>query len=843
MKLRHTLASCLALTAPLQAAPVSLTASDALGNSSFNAVGFWSNAAAPAVGNTYSTGEFMLRTPTVAPAGPFAGDSLTVAPTTFDLNKALMLKGPGYPVTINNLTVNGGYIRHAEGTTQSFALVGNLAIGATGARFNLQGPLVIDSLVSGSGPITVDASNNDPSTLTFTNAANTYNGNIINNGRFAVASTGKLNFVIGASGVSNTISGTGPKTNIDGALAIDLTAATLADGDVWNLVGTTAKNIFLTGITSGAGAWTQVGRSWVDPTSKYRFEEISGKLKVIGPDADHDLYSNQEEINAGTDPNNVFSSPDADADGMVDGYEVFYFGDYLTEDLGSIISRQNGTEDPDIDGYFTLAEAKALPVPTNPNNAAFTPLDTEGDGLVDAWESFHFTNLTQITTGNPDADAANNLAEQLAGSYPLVALSTPTDTDGNGIPDASEELQPYATDADTLHLWHLDEMEATYINLANDEGTDPIYLTSLANGATLWQRSLPGFKTALDPTAGRGTTTGGNLAAYPLANGTSDSTPMILAGADGAFTFEAVVRIDFNPNVAPASVTNMQIFSGDNDDNPNRLFQFRLIPIGNPQYTGTGTTPQLEFINISLNGVGSDTYHMLAQLPEGADPDAIVQGGWFHVAVSYNGTEATADNVKLYWTRMDGSRSAAREIFSGNMGEDLSLGSPDFVIGNEGRDNGGATENFQGLIDEVRISSVARPANGFYFSGVGGSDYDTWATTNSVTGGANGDDDFDSLTNDKERLFGLNAKSGASANPIAVPFNKTTGKLSYTRRKTSLTNAAYSVWTSTTLSGWAKDNGAVQTVTATVGEVETVEITLSAGLTANPKLFVRVQAN
>jgi hypothetical protein len=71
----------------------------------------------------------------------------------------------------------------------------------------------------------------------------------------------------------------------------------------------------------------------------------------------------------------------------------------------------------------------------------------------------------------------------------------------------------------------------------------------------------------------------------------------------------------------------------------------------------------------------------------------------------------------------------------------------------------------------------------------------------------------------------------------------TTGQLRYNRRTTSLTGAAYTVWASTNLAGWTKDTGANQSVTGTVGEIETVEVTLSTGLTSNSKLFVRIQAN
>jgi hypothetical protein len=106
------------------------------------------------------------------------------------------------------------------------------------------------------------------------------------------------------------------------------------------------------------------------------------------------------------------------------------------------------------------------------------------------------------------------------------------------------------------------------------------------------------------------------------------------------------------------------------------------------------------------------------------------------------------------------------------------------------------------------------------------------------------DPDGDGLTNEEEYAFGLNPALGSSANPITVPLNKTTGTFSYTRRATPLTTGlTYSVQTSTDLATWPVDATATQTVTGTVGDVQTVQVTLSGTipLTA-PKFFVRVQA-
>ena len=128
-----------------------------------------------------------------------------------------------------------------------------------------------------------------------------------------------------------------------------------------------------------------------------------------------------------------------------------------------------------------------------------------------------------------------------------------------------------------------------------------------------------------------------------------------------------------------------------------------------------------------------------------------------------------------------------------------------------------------------------------------GSDYTTWSAAylpGADVSNPAADNDGDGLTNQQEYAFGLNPTLGSSVNPITVPLNKTTGMFTYTRRATPLTTGlTYTVQTSTDLAAWPTDVTATQTVTGTVGDVQTVEVTLSGAipLTA-PSIFVRVKA-
>lgn len=124
-------------------------------------------------------------------------------------------------------------------------------------------------------------------------------------------------------------------------------------------------------------------------------------------------------------------------------------------------------------------------------------------------------------------------------------------------------------------------------------------------------------------------------------------------------------------------------------------------------------------------------------------------------------------------------------------------------------------------------------------------DYNTWAAlypAANLTDPA-ADLDGDGVANNDERLFGLDPTSRASSNPITIPLNAAAGTFSYTRRSPALTGFNCTVWTSTNLQAWSKDNGAAQTPgTADANGIQTVAVTLSPTLLSQPRLFVQVQA-
>ncbi|MDW7979279.1 MAG: BNR-4 repeat-containing protein [Verrucomicrobiales bacterium] len=324
-------------------------------------------------------------------------------------------------------------------------------------------------------------------------------------------------------------------------------------------------------------------------------------------------------------------------------------------------------------------------------------------------------------------------------------------------------IAPYQVDSVTLHLWHFDEPPgATNLSNAVPGG---VALLAVGNGATTGEASLPGFGAAVSTyDAGPTATLAANPNGYPgrdayigplpLANGAADNVLLTCTGPGGAFTFEALVFVAFVPTnlaVSPDSTRSMQILSADADDGETRVFQFRL------HWPGVNTFPRLQFINI-----GWPVQTLEAQLPLSGS-NAIAVSNWYHVAVTYNGQPNTAQNTKFYWTKVEPSRTQADLLASFCMTNALPVGAADWVIGNEGRSTFGTTDNLVGLIDEVRISSVARGPDEFVFKpqnpDADGDDLpDEWELNwfGSLSWSSADDPDRDGATNFEEYLAGSN---------------------------------------------------------------------------------------
>ncbi|HWI56519.1 MAG TPA: hypothetical protein VNZ22_04795 [Bacillota bacterium] len=289
------LSTCAGLVAALsgaavsQAADILMTAGDGAGQSSFASGLHWPGTLAPSAGNAYFNNNFLLRTATDGNNYTFGGDSLKITSGSAlgaDLNASLMFKGSAASttITVNNLTIDGGNLRHGGGDAQTFTLAGNgLTVGNAGMGVHIQGPTFITAPVFGSGEIRIldNGSTSAARTLHFASALNTFNGNInlvtANRSRFSLDSGADLDFTIGASGVNNRVFGSGV-ANFDGTFNFDLSGASSNPGDSWTIVdvGTVAETF---GSTFNVAGFAQNGTLWT--SGNYAFDQATGVLTSV----------------------------------------------------------------------------------------------------------------------------------------------------------------------------------------------------------------------------------------------------------------------------------------------------------------------------------------------------------------------------------------------------------------------------------------------------------------------------------------------------------------------------------------------------------------------------------
>ncbi len=185
-------------------------------------------------------------------------------------------------------------------------------------------------------------------------------------------------------------------------------------------------------------------------------------------DSDGDGLTDAQEAEMGTDP----AKADMDGDGMKDGWEFYHGLD--------MFNSNDASEDPDKDGFTNLEEFNAATYPddscSRPNSRR--PIDTDKDGLPDAveikygtgmndpdsdkdgmddgWEFYHGLNPFDDADAfeDTDGDEFSNLEEFNEGSDPNDPDSVPEypkDTDNNGLPDVLEKMyedHPDRTDSD-----------------------------------------------------------------------------------------------------------------------------------------------------------------------------------------------------------------------------------------------------------------------------------------------------------------------------------------------------------------------------------------------------------
>ena len=152
---------------------ITLTNSDALGNSSFNTIGNWDSGAAPAAGNNYVTSTNVLRTPADSANYFFAGSSLTLQAPVATSASSLLLKGlTNNLYSFNTLTGSNGIVYAAGAATQTYGIFGStvLTTNTTLTVNSANGPINLNGPISGPGGLTVASGSGYVTTLNGSNS-------------------------------------------------------------------------------------------------------------------------------------------------------------------------------------------------------------------------------------------------------------------------------------------------------------------------------------------------------------------------------------------------------------------------------------------------------------------------------------------------------------------------------------------------------------------------------------------------------------------------------------------------------------------------------------------------
>ena len=168
------------------------------------------------------------------------------------------------------------------------------------------------------------------------------------------------------------------------------------------------------------------------------FDPLIVSLEAYALDTDNDGLTNQQEIDAGTNP----GVADGDQDNLSDSHEINISftdpanadtdNDGLTDDFELSLGTDPRNRDSDLDNVNDRQEI----------DNGLNPLlsDSDSDGMSDGFE-YNYGLLNSPATDDNDNDGLTNLAEYLAGTSPVNV-----DTDYDGLTDHAEVVK-YGTSA------------------------------------------------------------------------------------------------------------------------------------------------------------------------------------------------------------------------------------------------------------------------------------------------------------------------------------------------------------------------------------------------------------
>ena len=469
---------------------------------------------------------------------------------------------------------------------------------------------------------------------------------------------------------------------------------------------------------------------------------FNSQAQTAEGDPDGDYATNLQEFLADTGPANRNSFPDADGDGISDGWEDHYF---------PVAGDCDPLADADGDLYDNLSEFSAA---TDPLQQISSP-DSEPDGLPDGWEVKFFRAGSETlaetlahTDGatDSDGDGRSNAVEYHGGTDPKSAASYPT----------------------ALAYWRFEEKTAglvAYPQVANAI----VDVTGNGNGLSTWA----------DYTAPTHNT---RVAASIVTNTAAmNGSSAVFTAVDGnRYTCDNL----YTGGAAPINSTVFTAFTVEASFRTTRtgLAQGIIGKGGNP--TGAAAPYQAPF-TLKLNAANKVVAGMVdgsLAARELVSARAITAGDWYSAAVT-----ASSTTLSL-WLKAPGDSAYVLEGTLPISGAwPAAGGAGTWVIGQTEYNAAGnfvGFDSFTGDLDEIRISGAALPS-GKFLANVASSTPDSdsdgmddaWEMANfkgSLDPTASGDFDHDGTTNLVEYLLGLNPASGSSVFAVSQTGNTLT---------------------------------------------------------------------
>lgn len=483
----------------------------------------------------------------------------------------------------------------------------------------------------------------------------------------------------------------------------------------------------------------------------------------------------------------VVAPADSDNDGLQDSWEIACFGNL----------NQTPSGDPDGDGFNNADEATAG---SNPTLAASTPLDIDGDGLGDAWETANFGGISaQDGTGDPDFDFATNAREYNGGnnsSNPNSAASWP-DTDADTLNDGWEianfaNLSKTNTDTDGDGASNAAEMAA------GSDPNDPASTPTKARLAHRWS-----FNGSLVDSAGNSDAIIVNVGAN---NATLGANNVTMAG--GAKASSDYVKLGSNLLNGTMKPVTIELWATQNQvQNWGRIFDFNL-----------DTTEYLFMSWTVATGINTDRSAWKQapgneSAPSNNSNAPYTLGTPFHIvmtitpAVNTNGAVTSGSRVTVYSAPANSSSlGAASSTFTTT----YHLANLNDVVDALGW-SPWADNTASATYDEVRIWDGALTTAALELNQTSGPDLitdpddtdadglrDSWETAmfGSLTAeNATGDADHDGTSNLTEQRLGLNPNDGnsrfaAALSPTGITWPGAEGVSFVVQRSTN-----FSSWT------------------------------------------------